>query len=74
MIEDHGVARPYRYHKLRLLHTFVAMRSFRVCLLSRGLAGKRLFRKLRIHLVRVSGRARRNWAMGENLQVAEIQR
>jgi deoxyribodipyrimidine photolyase-related protein len=29
MIEDLGVASRYRYHKLRLLHTFVAMRSFR---------------------------------------------
>ena len=29
MIEDLAVASAYRYHKLRLLHTFVAMRSFR---------------------------------------------
>ena len=29
MVEDIGVASAFRYHKLRLLHTFVAMRSFR---------------------------------------------
>ncbi|MEI7953361.1 MAG: cryptochrome/photolyase family protein, partial [Synechococcaceae cyanobacterium ELA182] len=36
MIEDLGVASSYRYHKLRLLHTFVAMRHFRDALLQRG--------------------------------------
>ncbi|MFN9385712.1 MAG: cryptochrome/photolyase family protein, partial [Cyanobacteriota bacterium] len=36
MIEDLGVASSYRYHKLRLLHTFVAMRHFRDSLLQRG--------------------------------------
>ncbi len=29
MIEDLGVASHFRYHKLRLLHTFVSMRAFR---------------------------------------------
>jgi deoxyribodipyrimidine photolyase-related protein len=38
MIEDLAVASAYRYHKLRLLHTFVAMRSFRDVLIERGLA------------------------------------
>ena len=33
MVEDLGVASAYRYHKLRLLHTFVAMRTFRDALL-----------------------------------------
>jgi deoxyribodipyrimidine photolyase-related protein len=38
MIEDLAVASAYRYHRLRLLHTFVAMRSFRDALLERGIA------------------------------------
>jgi deoxyribodipyrimidine photolyase-related protein len=38
MIEDLAVASSYRYHKLRLLHTFVAMRSFGDALLQRGVA------------------------------------
>lgn len=38
MIEDLAVASTYRYHQLRLLHTFVAMRSFRDALNERGLA------------------------------------
>ncbi|NDF15109.1 deoxyribodipyrimidine photolyase [bacterium] len=29
MVEDLGIASHFRYHKLRLLHTFVAMREFR---------------------------------------------
>jgi|UniRef100_UPI00404A1863 deoxyribodipyrimidine photolyase-related protein len=37
MVEDLGVASTYRYHKLRLLHTFVAMRSFRDALVERGI-------------------------------------
>jgi deoxyribodipyrimidine photolyase-related protein len=37
MIEDLGVATTWRYHRLRLLHTFVAMRSFRDALIERGL-------------------------------------
>ena len=37
MVEDLGVASAYRYHKLRLLHTFVAMRSFRDALLEQGI-------------------------------------
>ena len=36
MVEDLGVASSYRYHKLRLLHTFVAMRHFRDALWERG--------------------------------------
>ena len=38
MIEDIAVASSYRYHRLRLLHTFVAMRSFRDALIERDLA------------------------------------
>jgi len=37
MIEDHGVASSYRYHRLRLLHTFVAMRSFSAALGASGI-------------------------------------
>ena len=37
MVEDLGVASAYRYHQLRLLHTFVAMRSFRDLLQEQGL-------------------------------------
>ena len=29
LVEDLGIARQYRYHRMRLLHTFVSMRSFR---------------------------------------------
>ncbi|MCP9796779.1 cryptochrome/photolyase family protein [Cyanobium sp. Lug-B] len=38
MVEDLAVASTWRYHRLRLLHTFVAMRSFRDALLERGVA------------------------------------
>lgn len=38
MIEDLAVASSHHYHQLRLLHTFVAMRSFRDTLNERGLA------------------------------------
>ena len=37
MVEDLGVASAFRYHKLRLLHTFVAMRSFRDALVEQGI-------------------------------------
>ncbi len=37
MVEDLGVASAYQYHKLRLLHTFVAMRSFRDSLVEQGI-------------------------------------
>ena len=37
MVEDLGVASAYRYHKLRMLHTFVAMRSFRDALVEQGI-------------------------------------
>ena len=36
MVEDLAVASAYRYHQLRLLHTFVAMRSFRDALVAHG--------------------------------------
>ncbi len=36
LIEDLGLATQYRYHRKRLLHTFVAMRSFRDQLVSKG--------------------------------------
>lgn len=36
MVEDLGIARQYRYHRMRLLHTFVAMRSFRDQLIATG--------------------------------------
>ena len=36
MVEDLAIASAYRYHKLRLLHTFVAMRTFRDALVGRG--------------------------------------
>jgi deoxyribodipyrimidine photolyase-related protein len=36
MVEDLGIAKQYRYHRKRLLHTFVSMRTFRDQLLSRG--------------------------------------
>ncbi len=38
MIEDLAVASTWRYHRLRLLHTFVAMRSFGEALRERGVA------------------------------------
>jgi deoxyribodipyrimidine photolyase-related protein len=38
MIEDLAVASTWRYHRLRLLHTFVAMRSFRDALIEGGVA------------------------------------
>ncbi len=37
MVEDLGIASAYRYHKLRLLHTFVAMRSFCDALVEQGI-------------------------------------
>jgi len=37
MVEDLGIASAYRYHKLRLLHTFVAMRCFRDALIGQGI-------------------------------------
>ncbi|MCS5691908.1 cryptochrome/photolyase family protein [Cyanobium sp. FGCU-6] len=40
MIEDLAVATTWRYHRLRLLHTFVAMRSFRDALIERGLEAR----------------------------------
>jgi deoxyribodipyrimidine photolyase-related protein len=38
MIEDLAVASTWRYHRLRLLHTFVAMRCFRDALVEREVA------------------------------------
>lgn len=46
MVEDLAVASAYRYHQLRLLHTFVAMRSFRDALLEARRGGA-LFRAAR---------------------------
>ncbi|MFN5117867.1 MAG: cryptochrome/photolyase family protein [Cyanobacteriota bacterium] len=37
MVEDLAIASTYRYHKLRLLHTFVAMRAFRDALVGKGI-------------------------------------
>ncbi len=37
MIEDFGVASHYRYHQLRILHQFVAMREFRDELIKQGI-------------------------------------
>lgn len=36
MVEDQGIASHYRYHKLRILHQFVAMRDFKDELLEEG--------------------------------------
>ena len=36
MLEDLGIASAYRYHRLRLLHTFVAMRAFAAALRRQG--------------------------------------
>ena len=36
MLEDLGIASAYRYHRLRLLHTFVAMRAFAARLRQQG--------------------------------------
>jgi deoxyribodipyrimidine photolyase-related protein len=36
MVEDLGIAKQYRYHRKRLLHTFVSMRTFRDQLLRQG--------------------------------------
>ncbi len=38
MVEDLAVASTWRYHRLRLLHTFMAMRSFRDALVKCGVA------------------------------------
>lgn len=37
MVEDLGIASTHRYHKLRLLHCFTAMRSFRDNLINEGI-------------------------------------
>ncbi len=37
MVEDHGIATHYQYHKLRVLHQFVSMREFRDHLIHKGL-------------------------------------
>ena len=71
MIEDHGVASAYRYHKLRLLHTFVAMRSFRDALVEQGLA-VRYFELADSLAVPFWQRLRSELGDGDTLQVAEI--
>jgi len=75
MIEDRAVASTYRYHRLRLLHTFVAMRSFRDALVERGIpvsyhpmgdtAAPSFWQRLASELHALSGEKRQ-------LQIAEI--
>jgi deoxyribodipyrimidine photolyase-related protein len=38
VIEDLAVASAYQYHRLRLLHTFMATRSLRDAMRARGVA------------------------------------
>ncbi|MCP9837238.1 cryptochrome/photolyase family protein [Cyanobium sp. N.Huapi 1H5] len=81
MIEDLAVASTWRYHRLRLLHTFVAMRSFRDALLERGVAvrycelpeseGVPFWERLAAELD--GGRKPQDGALeGRELQVAEV--
>lgn len=71
MVEDLGVASAYRYHRLRLLHTFVAMRSFRDALIERGLA-VRYFELPASEAVTFWERLAAELGEGRELQVAEI--
>lgn len=71
MIEDLEVASTYRYHQLRLLHTFVAMRSFRDALNERGLA-VRYFELPASTGVSFWERLAAELGEGRELQVAEI--
>ena len=71
MIEDLAVASTYRYHQLRLLHTFVAMRSFRDALVERGLA-VRYFELPASAGVSFWERLAAELGEGRELQVAEI--
>ncbi|EAQ73933.1 MULTISPECIES: cryptochrome/photolyase family protein [unclassified Synechococcus] len=71
MIEDLAVASTYRYHQLRLLHTFVAMRSFRDALVERGLA-VRYFELAASAGVSFWERLAAELGEGGELQVAEI--
>ncbi len=71
MIEDLAVASTYRYHQLRLLHTFVAMRSFRDALNERGLA-VRYFELPASTGVSFWERLAAELGEGRELQVAEI--
>ena len=80
MIEDLGVASTWRYHRLRLLHTFVAMRSFRDALIERGLevryfelpasAGVPFWQRLASELEATP--APEGGGEGRQLQVAEV--
>ena len=71
MIEDLAVASAWRYHQLRLLHTFVAMRSFRDALIERGLA-VRYFELPASRGVSFWQRLALELGDGRELQVAEI--
>jgi len=75
MIEDLAVASAYRYHRLRLLHTFVAMRSFRDALRDRGMAVN--YHELPASLAvpfwqRLEAELKAEPGDGPQLQVAEI--
>ncbi|MCP9773761.1 cryptochrome/photolyase family protein [Synechococcus sp. Tobar12-5m-g] len=75
MIEDLAVATAYRYHRLRLLHTFVAMRSFREALRDQGIAVS--YHELEASLVvpfwqRLAAELTAEPGDGPHLQVAEI--
>lgn len=71
MIEDLALASNYQYHQLRLLHTFVAMRSFRDALVERGLA-VRYFELPASAGVSFWERLAAELGEGRELQVAEI--
>ncbi|MBC1260788.1 deoxyribodipyrimidine photolyase [Synechococcus sp. BSF8S] len=71
MIEDLAVASTYRYHQLRLLHTFVAMRSFRDALIERGLV-VRYFELPASASVSFWERLATELDDGRELQVAEV--
>jgi len=71
MIEDLAVASAYRYHRLRLLHTFVAMRSFRDGLIERGM-DVRYFELPASACVPFWGRLALELAGAKVLRVAEI--
>jgi len=70
MIRRPRVASAYRYHKLRLLHTFVAMRQLRDALVEQG--GGALFRAGRFLCCAFWQRLRSELGDGDTLQGAEI--
>ena len=71
MIEDLAVATAYRYHRLRLLHTFVAMRSFRDALIEGGI-DVRYFELPASLGLPFWGRLAQELAGAKELRVAEI--